>query len=198
MTFLSFGHIIFYIALFHLENGPTTLPYVGEGEAVIQIDYAWYGAFPCVLPWMTDGNYPVRQAPSHNGNVINQLHLKGSIHLTRFDRGQLLDFHRSWFPFFFLSQISFFLLSMMGLHALSAHVLWWPPPTTYYYLKSIVIAGVQPPPTRRVARVVSKPSPKIPIDDEWKLICENCSPYKLMTIFLHHPLARPVNLLILL
>ncbi len=55
----------------------------------------------------------------------------------------------------------------MGLHALSAHVLWWPPPTTYYYLNSIVIAGVQPPPTRRVARVVSKTSPKIPIDDEW-------------------------------
>lgn len=105
------------------------------------------------LPWMTDGIYQFAKGRSHKSNVINQLHPRGSI------SPALIEVSCSTSSvFFFLSEISFFLLSMMGLHALSAHVLRWPP-----HLLLVVIywnRGVPPPPTRRVARVVSKMSPK--------------------------------------
>lgn len=62
-----------------------------------------------------------------NGNVINQLHPRGSI------SPALIQVSCSTssvlIPFSF--KISFFLLSMMGLYALSAHVLWWPLPAIY-------------------------------------------------------------------
>lgn len=105
--------------------------------------------FPCCVcfwPWMTDGNYPVSPSPvAQSGNVINQLHLLCILLLLIYcnsvcKRGppsispaliqvscSTSDFFiRLSFPFFslffFLSKISFFLLTMMGLHALSAHL----------------------------------------------------------------------------